>query len=95
MYISFSVDFEWDPRKAEANLTKHGVDFTDAVEVLFDTLALTVAEEDSAEERFVTIGADGLNRILVVVYTWREERIRILSARRATRRERIQYEDVR
>jgi uncharacterized protein len=95
MYIPFRIDFEWDRRKAEANLAKHGVDFADAVEVLLDALALTVADEDPAEERFVTIGVDGLNRILVVVYTWRGERIRIISARRATRRERTQYEDVR
>jgi len=95
MYIHSGIDFEWDPRKAERNLAKHGVDFADAVEVLFDTLAVTVVDEDPAEERFVTIGADGLNRILVVVYTWHGERVRIISARRAMRRERTQYEGVR
>jgi uncharacterized protein len=87
-------EFEWDPENAESNLTKHRVDFADAVGVFFDELAITLADEgEEAEERWVTIGADVLNRILVVVYTWRTDVIRLISARKATRRERKQYEE--
>ena len=87
------MEFEWDPAKAEANLEKHGVDFADAVSVLSDDLALTVQDLDSeSEERLVTLGTDALDRLLVVVYTWRDERIRMISARRATGRERRRYE---
>jgi len=85
-------DFEWDPGKAVANLAKHGIDFADATEVLFDAMAITVTDAERDEERFVTIGRDAFSRILVVIYTWREDRIRVISARRATRRERKHYE---
>jgi hypothetical protein len=88
-----SADYEWDAKKAAANLRKHGVDFVDAVPVLEDELALTTADDATGEERRVSVGADGLGRILVVVYTWRgEDRIRLISARRATPKERRQYE---
>ena len=93
MYIHLHRDFEWDPQKAAANRSKHGVDFADAVEVFHDGMALTVDDIDGEEQRFVTIGADALNRILVVVYTWRGHRIRIISVRKATRSERRQYKD--
>lgn len=86
------IGFQWDPKKAVTNLAKHGVDFSDAVEVLFDPMAITVADTEHEEDRFVTIGMDALSRILVVVYTWRGVRIRIISARKATRRERKHYE---
>jgi uncharacterized DUF497 family protein len=87
------VSFEWDPAKAAANLEKHGVDFADAVSVLSDDFALTVQDPDSeSEERFASLGTDAYERLLVVVYTWRDERIRIISARRATGRERRRYE---
>jgi hypothetical protein len=89
------MDFEWDPKKAAANLQKHGVDFADVVEVLYDDLAITIADEISSEERYVTLGLDTLNRVLVVVYTWRGNTIRIISARRATRLERRMYEEPR
>ena len=73
---------------------KHGVEFADAVAALEDEDAITQADEDSAdEERFVAVGRDAFGRILVVVYTWRGENIRLISARRATRRERATYED--
>lgn len=84
--------FEWDPVKAAKNRKKHGVDFADAVSVLYDELAVTIPAPHAGEERFATVGQDALGRLLVVVYTWREERIRIISARRATGRERRQYE---
>jgi uncharacterized DUF497 family protein len=89
------MEFEWDPKKAVANLRKHGVDFADASGVLFDDFALTIPDEHSEEERFVTIGADPLNRILVVVYTWRGATIRIISARKADAKERRDYEEQR
>jgi len=87
------MEFEWDPKKAASNLQKHGVDFADATGVLFDEFALTIPDESSEEERFVTIGADPLNRLLVVVYTWRGKSIRIISARKADPSERKQYEE--
>jgi uncharacterized DUF497 family protein len=91
LYIQSSVSPEWDPRKAASNLRKHGVDFADAVMVLEDDLALTILDDESGEERYVTLGSDALGRVLVVVYTWRTDRVRLISARRATRRERWRY----
>jgi uncharacterized DUF497 family protein len=86
-------EFEWDPRKASANRRKHGVDFADAASVFQDEQALTVRDEISAvdEPRFLTLGRDLLGRLLVVTYTWRDERIRLISARRATSTEQRQY----
>ena len=86
------MEFEWDAAKAASNLRKHGVDFADAVTVFDDDLAITIPDPDSEEERFITTGVDAVGRLLVVVYAWREERVRIISARRATRRERRTYE---
>jgi uncharacterized DUF497 family protein len=68
------------------------VDFADAVTVLYDHLAVTIPDRQSDEERFVTVGMDALGRILVVVYTWRGDCVRLISARKATPRERQQYE---
>ena len=86
--------YEWDSAKARRNLQKHGVDFADAVPVLEDELALTVRDPHGrSEERFITIGCDALGRLLVVVFTWRGERIRIISARSATSHERRHYEE--
>lgn len=87
--------FEWDPGKAPSNLSNHGVDFVDVIPVFFDEMAITIPDEDSDEERFVTVGADALNRVLVVIYTWLHESIRIISARKAVRRERRPYEEQR
>jgi len=87
------VEYEWDEEKAVANLRKHGVDFADAALVLEDEHALTMGDLYSEDEdRFVTTGRDSEERLLVVVYTWRGERIRLISAREATRRERREYE---
>jgi uncharacterized DUF497 family protein len=86
------ADYEWDDRKARENRRRHGVDFADSVAVFSDDHALTLQDEHAGEERFVTIGMDVLGRVLVVVYTWRGERIRIISARKATKYERAQYE---
>ena len=84
----------WDPAKAESNFRKHKISFSDAEAVLFDPMALTVEDETSeGEDRFVSVGADALNRVVVVVYTYRGDDIRLISARRATRRERKAYEE--
>ena len=73
-----SLSFEWDPVKARSNLRKHGIRFADAVIVLEDDAALTVQESDEGEERWITIGHDAIGRVLVFVYTWRENRVRLI-----------------
>ncbi len=79
---------DWDPEKARANLEKHGVRFSDAEVALFDSNAITVEGETSeGERRYVSIGLDALGRILFVVFSDREEGIRLISVRKATRRE--------
>jgi len=87
--------FEWDDRKAEANVHKHGVSFEEASTVFADALALTVFDplHSEDEDRYVTLGRSQRQRLLVVVFTDREDRIRIISARVATRRERKDYEE--
>lgn len=91
MHIVNAVDFEWDDGKARSNQLKHGVDFADAVAVFRDDRALTIQDEHADEERFVTIGVDAFGRVLVVIYAWRGERIRLISARKATKYEQAQY----
>jgi len=86
------MSFEWDHNKATINLDKHGVDFADAATVFDDPNAVTIDDPDHNEVRFVTIGMDAYGRILVVVYTWRGDVIRIISARKATKHEQKQYE---
>jgi uncharacterized DUF497 family protein len=88
-----SAGFEWDAQKARADLRKHGVDFAGAVTVFEDEQAVTIRDDVSAvdEQRYVSVGRDVRGRILVVAYTWRGNRIRIFSARRATATERRQY----
>lgn len=88
--------YHWDTAKAKRNLQKHGIDFADAVGVLEDDRALTIEDSSSeGEQRWVSIGMDWLGRVLVVVYTWRGDTIRLISARPATPRERQQYEEQR
>jgi hypothetical protein len=85
---------EWDPGKARLNARKHGVALGDAVAVLEDETALTMRDpfpED--EERWITLGLDAFGRVLVVVYTWRGERLRLISTRKATPREMRRYEE--
>ena len=93
------LEFEWDPTKAASNLRKHGIDFDLAATVFQDPLALSIrAEEHSAfEERWVTMGWDRERRLLVVSHAdtsaiGDKMSVRIISARRATRSERLQYE---
>jgi hypothetical protein len=89
-----NVGFEWDDAKARSNLRKHGVDFADATTAVEDQSALTMRDEASADEdRWITLGVDLIGRVLVVVWTWRAESIRLISAREATPRERRQYEE--
>jgi len=85
------MDYEWDPSKARTNFRKHQIDFADASTIFSDEDAITIPDDYPDEERFVTIGADALGRVLAVVFTWRENRIRIISARKAERHERKQY----
>ena len=86
------MDCEWDPAKARANLKKRGIDFADAVSALEDEAALTIRDPYSEdEERWITLGMDALGRILVVIYGWRGERVRLISARPATSHEAEQY----
>lgn len=88
------MKISWDPAKAESNFRKHKIRFSDAEAVLFDPMALTIEDEAAeSEQRFVSVGADALNRVAVVVYTYRGDNIRLISARRATRRERRAYEE--
>ena len=83
---------QWDSEKAAANLRKHGVDFADAETALHDEMAMTMPDNDPEEQRFVTLATDALGRLLVVVYEWRAEDVRLISARKANRSERRQYE---
>ena len=86
------MEFEWDPDKAANNFSKHGVRFAEAATVFEDEAALTMPDDDPYEERFVALGMGSRGRILVVVYTTRADRIRIITARKATRQEWSQYE---
>jgi uncharacterized DUF497 family protein len=80
-------------QQSQIELQKHGVKFADAVGVFEDENAITIEDEHKAEDRFITIGRDFLSRILVVVYTFRDIVIRIISARKATASERKIYEE--
>jgi len=90
-----SIQFEWDPNKAAQNLQKHKVSFEEAATVFRDTLSVTVPDPDHSveEDRYITIGLSGRMRLLMVAHTERGDRIRIISARVLTRKEREQYEE--
>lgn len=83
---------EFDPVKNRLNRARHGIDLGDAEPVFFDPDAITIEDADHDEHRWVTVGADAFGRVLVVAYTWRGDRIRMISARRASPGERRQYE---
>ncbi len=87
------MKYQWDKNKAISNFQKHGIEFADALSVFQDDLALTIPDRRFDEERFISIGMDAFDRILVVVFTWRDDEIRLISARRAERSERKQYEE--
>ena len=86
--------FEWDPSKAASNRAKHGVAFEEAATAFGDPLSLTIADPDHSEDeaRFIVVGETSAERLVVVVHTDRDETIRIISARLASRRERSTYE---
>ena len=88
------MHFEWDPDKARANLAKHRVSFEEAMGAFLDPLSITILDPDhsESEDRFVLMGRSAAGRLLVVIHTDRGNVIRIISARRATRRERRTYE---
>ncbi|HPE02603.1 MAG TPA: BrnT family toxin [Burkholderiaceae bacterium] len=86
------MEIEFDPAKARANLRKHRVSFTDAEQALRDPLAVSIEDPDAeGEQRFVTLGMDTLGRVLVVVHTTRQDRVRLISARKASKGEVEQY----
>ena len=91
--------FDWDPKKATLNLRQHRVGFERATTIFLDPAALSISDEDHSEEeeRWVTIGVDRSGNLLVVVHTFEEvdasrRRIRLISARKATKKEAVQYE---
>jgi uncharacterized DUF497 family protein len=86
--------FEWSPAKAAGNRRKHGVSFEEATTVYGDPLSRTVLDPDHSEEedRYVTIGRSGAQRVLAIIHTERGAHIRLISARLAARHERKQYE---
>jgi len=88
------VQFEWDPAKAIENGSQHGVEFTEAMTVFGDPLEVVIPDPDHSvgERRFVSVGLSSAGRLLVVAYTERQQRIRLISAREATARERKNYE---
>ena len=91
------MGFVWDVRKAEANFEKHGVRFSESLPVFEDDYAITITDDESDpnEQRFVSMGMGVKERVLVVVYSYRGENIRIISARLAAAHERSQYEESR
>lgn len=89
------IEFEWDPDKAKENLKKHKVSFNDAGTVFGDPLSMTYYDPDHSidENRYITVGLSRPGNVLMVSHTDRGNRIRIISARKATRRERRFYEE--
>jgi len=87
------MKIRWDPKKAEANFRKHNIRFSDAESVLFDPMTLTIEDQIvDQEQRLLSVGSDAIGRVLVIVYTYRDDTIRIISARKATPKERKNYE---
>jgi hypothetical protein len=89
------VEFEWDAKKAARNLRKHKVSFIEATTVFGDFLGTTAADpaHSSGEQRFITVGLSSLGRLLMVAHTERGERIRVISARTLTAKEKRVYEN--
>ena len=89
------MKYEWDPEKATANLSKHGVSFDEGATVFLDQLALSGPDPDhsSGEARYITFGMSSLGRLIAVSHTYRRGGIRLISVRRATRAERKLYEE--
>jgi hypothetical protein len=89
------MEFEWDPKKAEANKRKHGISFHEAATIFGDPLAITFVDPDHSldEVRYLTFGLSRFNQMMVVSHTQRGEKLRIISARLMTRQERNIYEE--
>jgi uncharacterized DUF497 family protein len=89
-----SFNFEWHEAKAKINLQKHGVSFDEAVSIFADPFSITIvdSEHSTNEERYIDIGMSDKNQLLVVVYTERNENIRLISCRKANSIERQCYE---
>jgi len=89
------MKFDWDPKKAETNLRKHGVAFDEAATTFLDPHAVSGPDPDHSvdEERYITFGYSQLTRLLAVCHTYRPGAIRIINARRVTRSERKIYEE--
>ena len=86
------VRYQWDPAKAQENIKKHKIDFADVVGVFEDEMAITIEDPDvEGEQRFVTLGLDKLGRLVVVVFAYRRDEIRLISARKANKGEERQY----
>ena len=90
-----SMEFDWDGNKAEANLSKHGVSFDEAKTVFDDPLYIDFYDPDYSDEedRYIIIGESQQRRLLIVSYTERDHKIRLISAREVTKREREDYEE--
>jgi len=90
-----ALTFEWDRRKARSSADKHGVSFEEAATAFADPLSLTLPDplHSEGERRYVLLGETSAGRLVVVVHAERQDAIRIISARRATRQERRAYED--
>lgn len=89
------MEFEWDPNKAQLNLRRHRVSFSEAATVFGDPLSITVPDPDHSleEDRDITVGISQRGRLIMVAHTERSKRIRLISARQLTRAERRQYEE--
>jgi uncharacterized DUF497 family protein len=88
-------EFEWNKNKAKENLKQHNVSFEEAISVFIDNLSVTIHDNEHSvnEDRFIDIGLSNKSRIIVVVYTERKDKIRIISARSATKNEMKNYEN--
>jgi uncharacterized DUF497 family protein len=89
-----ALQFEWDSKKAQSNKKNHGITFEEASTIFGDLLSITIADPTHSigEDRFITIGRSINDKFIVVVHTDRDDIIRIISARKATRNEKRQYE---
>jgi uncharacterized DUF497 family protein len=88
-------EFEWDDEKATNNLKKHGVSFEEGATIFNDPKVATISDPDHSEdeERFISIGISVIRRLLTVIHTYRKTRIRLISARKATKAEKNNYEN--
>ncbi len=88
-------EFQWDEEKAKSNLKKHGVSFEEGATIFNDPMIATILDPDHSEdeERFISIGMSVIRRLLSVIHTYRKDRLRLISARKATKAEKKNYEN--